>query len=588
MKPAQLSALLALGLLPLLFDMRCADPTSAPKLACWLTAAGLACLAPSRRWGWPERFLTAWFAWSLLSALSNGLHAAWLDLVTVGAGLLWIRCEAPGRDRWMTVGFVLTLTYSWLQRLGLDPFAWSDPNLSRVRTIAGLANPNYLAMYLACLCPWAWSFLYRRGPAGWLAGLFCLVSLLLVATRGSNLVLTGVVMLVTLWVLIKERRLDKFWLVTWAVLGLAWGISLTSTGKKQFDLSNTMQSLVKGHDVSVDARKLLWTSALQQSLRHPFLGVGPGHFGDAYLLNRPLEPPDLLRRARRPENPHSEPLKVLSETGWIGLFFWGGWVLCGLRAQFRRPGPELVCLLVVLGNGLTNSYPTAVWPLVLLWTTPNRTEENRPGWSPWGLPVAALALLVGLGGWALQHTFWWDDEWGLLARYQPNLAESYAENRVSALETASFYCPPWNRTDLLVRQSRAWEDLAVLTGVQTAWQNAEERARRRLLIQPENSFAWAGLAKILEAENRWDEAVAAWQEARRRDSLNPGNLFFLGRAQYQAGQIEDAVTSLDGSLELFSNSSQVYRFRAQIMIEQGRTWEGYWDWVRSQQVEHGE
>jgi hypothetical protein len=133
--------------------------------------------------------------------LSNGLQAAWLDLVTVGAGLLWIRCEAPGRDRWMTVGFVFTLTYSWLQRLGLDPFVWSDPNLSRLRTIAVLANPNYLAMYLACLCPWAWSFLYRRGPAGWMAGLFCLVSLLLVATRGSNLVLTGVVVLVTLWVL---------------------------------------------------------------------------------------------------------------------------------------------------------------------------------------------------------------------------------------------------------------------------------------------------------------------------------------------------------------------------------------------------
>jgi len=416
-----------------------------------------------------------------------------------------------------------------------------------------------------------------------LAGLFCLVTLLLVATRGSNIVLTGVVVVSTLWVLIKERRLGKFWLVSWTLLVMGWAISLSFTGKKQFDLSNTMQSLVKGHDVSVDARKLLWTSALQQSLRHPLLGVGPGHFGDAYLLNRPMEPPVLLRRPRRPENPHSEPFKVLSETGWIGLLLWSGWILCGLRAQFRRPGPELVCLLVVLGNGLTNSYPVAVWPLVLLWTTPGRSKEEPPGWTPWGLPVLSVALLVGLSGWVLQRTFWWDDEWGFLARYQPARARQYAETRVASLETAQFYCPPWNRADLVLRQGRAWENLALLTGAQAAWQAAEDRARRRLLIQPENAFAWTGLAKVLEEENRWEEAVAAWKEARSRDSLNPGNLFFLGRAQYQAGHIADAVTSLDGSLELFSNSSQVYRFRAQIMIEQGLTWEGYWDWVRSQQ-----
>lgn len=589
MRAAQLSSFLAFALLPLIFDMRCVDPISEPKLSCWLLAAGLAALAPHKPWNWPERLLAAWFGWATLSAVLNGISVAWVDLLTIGAGLLWVRARKPQRQLFMGLGFGLTVSYAWMQHLHLDPFRWSHPHLSVTRGIAGLGNPDYLAMYLACLSPWAWSHLYQRGPLGWLAGFISLTALLLTATRGPILIFICMLAIGTVYSLVKNRRLGRFWVLSWLMLAVGWPLSTRLSANQMSGLAGQMQALRKGGDSSVVSRQLLWGTAWQAGIRHPLLGLGFGHFGDAYLLERPVEPEAMVRLSRRPEDPHNEPMKVLSETGWVGLLLWSGWIGLGLLARLRKPGPETAALMVLLANGLSNSYVVAVWPLLLVWTTPEDDERSaaRKG-HPAGLLVLLLSLVLAIPGWWMQRVFWWDEEWKFRAQEKPELTPVMLEKRLRALNRFDWLCPPWEAINLTIHQASFWRELGSTTRSREAWDRAEAAARRRLVLEPDNAFSWIGLADIFSRQGRWSESVAFWQEARRRDSRNPGTLYFLAIAQYNAGLKAEALISADQSLEIYSKSSQVYRFRAQIMIDQGMVWEGYWDWVRSQQLRESE
>jgi hypothetical protein len=588
LRVASLSGFLALALLPLVFDMGCADPVLMPKFACWLVAGGLACMTCTRALTAAEKALWLWWLWGVVSSLYNGVAPAWVEMLSILAGLLWARSEMPRRDLWLALGFALTVFYSWVQRLGLDPFHWSDPNLSVLRTIAGLGNPNYLAMYLACLFPWVWTALYRRGPIGWTLAFVSMLTLQLTATRGSLLVLTGIFLLALAVSMVRHRGLTRFWLVGSLLLVLSWGTSLRASGQRQFALASSMVSLGSGKDYSVQARKLLWQSAWKAGLEHPFLGVGWGHFGDAYLANRAQEPDVLLKRSRRPEDPHNQPLRVLSETGWVGLGFWAAWALLALRAQWRRGlGPELACLLILLGNGLTNCYTLAVLPLMMLWSTPERDSPVEKPLQRKGLPVVLLALAFGLAGWAIEHCFWWDDEWALRARALPREAPELTERRLRALAAAELYCPPWLRISLVMKQSAAWQELARLSGERIAWQKSVEYALAAVRKDPKNSFHWRFLARTYEQAGDLQAALSAWKEAGLRDPLSPAVYYFMARTQHSMGDSAGALQSLGRSLELFSNSRQVYQFRAQIMIEQGRTWEGIEDWVDSQVIDEG-
>lgn len=610
------SSALALAALPLLFDMYCEDPAGAPKLFCWLAAAGLACLRAEvpRSGAWLA--LAAWWLWALISAVYNGHSTAWLQLLIVGAGLVWI-CGPQRPWPWLALGWGLSITYSWMQRLRMDPFEWSMPDLSVAKTIAGLGNPNYLAMYLAALFPLMWHHLYRRGWPGWLAAVVSLTGFFLIGTRGSILALSLVLGLSTLASGLKDRR---FWLVTWTLFGLTWAVSMKASSYSRWSFQQSMSRMTKGRtDLSVNARSLMWNSAWRQAVQHPVTGVGLGHFGDGYLLNRELEPELFRFRTRRPEDPHNEPLRVLCETGVPGLLLWSTWILLALRwrlaglveawkkkflreaqpppenaskpigSEAAEPKPpenhhpfsvETACLLVLLANGMTNCYPLALWPLLLLWTIP-----PAHGYAPTrrlGLLPLLLCLTLGIAGWAAQRAFWWDDD----DRLDPNRIHS--TERLRRLLYLQAYCPPWYAENLAIRLNQAWLTRARLSGDSADWQRAVYWARERTLRNPANAYAWHSLFGTLEARGDAQGALAAARQASARDPLNPGFHYFLARAYYQAGNREEAVRSLDRSIEIYSKVAQVYQFRSQIMIELGKTWEGYWDWVRSQQIEQGE
>ena len=576
---SQASSALALFVLPLIFDMGCEDPTGAPKLACLLVAAGLACTQPRVPRSLPWLGLALWFGWSLVSALYNGYHAAWLPLLPIGAALLWALGEQQAMP-WLALGWGGNVLYSWIQRLGMDPAHWNRPDLSMLRTIGGLANPNYLAMYLAALFPFMWTYLYARGWLARVAGFFSLSALFLTATRGSILALTVVLVLSTL---VSKLRDKRFWLITWGLFLASWIFSLQISQQSRFSLTGQLQSLKRGAgDESVSARGQMWREAWRQGWTHPVVGVGPGHFGDHYLLNRPVEPESLRRQPRRPEDPHNEPLRVWCETGGVGLLLWLLWIGSALWRRREDRSAESACLLVLLANGMTNCYPVAVWPLLVLWTIPPVPERGR--FQPLGVLVALTTLLAGVAGWVAQRAFWWDEDIKLYPQQTPKLQIM----RVEWLGRVQKYSPPWYAEELAMRFCSAWQAWANTSGERSAWYSAELWARRRLQLNDQGAYAYSMLADVVQSQQRWPEAVRLWKEAVSRDPRNPAFHFFLARAHYLNGDWRSALASSQQSLEIYSKSSQVYQFRSQIMIDQGLTWEGYWDWVQSQQVRQGE
>ena len=580
----QASSALALFLLPLIFDMGCDDPIAAPKLACWLVAAGLASL----RMGWrrsPQWIaLLFWFGWSLCSAVYHGGSSPWLPLLPVLAGLIWSQAQQQPMP-WLALGWGLTVLYSWLQRVGLDPADWSNPVLSTMMTIGGLGNPNFLTMYLAALLPIMWSKLYARGWLGWVVAILGLSTMQLAGTRGSLLALTVVLVFSTCLSRLQDKR---FWVVTWALYVatltfgwqaaprfLAWQVAAR-------DRNSMTRHLSVARSLSVTSRLVMWKCALQQAGEHPLLGTGPGLYGDQYLVDRPLEPELLRTLQRRPEDPHSEPLRVLSETGVVGFGLWSLWIGLALWRRRRDFSAESASLLVLLANGLTNSFPVAVWPLLVLWTMPPGKSRERV--HPLGVLILLTTLLAGGASWLTHRAFWWDDD----IKLYPQQTQALRLLRLQWLAPVEHYCPPWDFELLAMRNADGWLMLAQNGGEESAWVQADAWARRRLAAHQQSAYAWSFLGGIAQDRHHWAEAVDYWEQAKRRDPRNPAFWFFLARAQYLKGDSQAALNSARQSLEIYSKSSQVYQFRSQIMIEQGRTWESYWDWVRSEQVRQSE
>lgn len=584
----------AAGLLivPILFDLGCAEPVAGPKLALWLLAAALAMAvaAPSPPAGRAYLCLRLWSLWLVLSALVCSSYEGWFWVATVVAAVVcvpWMRVLPYSQSlAYALGGWGLTALYSWVQRLGLDPFPWSSPALSRELTIAGLGNPNYLGMYLAALLPLVWCWAYPRGPLAWLGVVVGWTALILCATRGSILAAGVVLVAATVLAAWRGRLRSTFWLWTWLLfaLGLAvGGLAAQRTGSKPTSLPTQVRELARG-DSSVSSRALLWSTAARVAWQHPVFGVGPGRFGVHYLHSRPLEPPAQRVLQRLPEDPHNEPLRVWVESGLVGLVLWLGWAGWLLATLPRQNGPAGAGLAVLFLNGMTNGWPLAVWPLLAWFTglacSTSRSRPARVRW--WAVPFALAVAALAWGTWISQRAFWWDDEYafGVGPGSSRAALEESATRRRRLLLDLGGVCPPYYRPERARRLSLAMLALERSGSKNVSTADAEEWARRRLAMDPENPYAWQALTMVYEEGGRWEEAEAAWRQANRYDPRNPAVLLFWARALARVGKGEEALARTQESLEINSNSAQVYQIRAQIRIERGQSWEGYWDWVR--------
>ena len=275
-------------------------------------------------------------------------------------------CDAARRERWVRLA-------AWVGA------AWGLYGAARVlvlgvslRSAYGAARPFFTehgtyAAFVSMLLPVAlFEALERRGRArvGFAAAAFAmLLGVTFSFTRAAWLSLIVVLPLALgLWARTR-RSVRRLGLPAALVAATAIAIFSFGVGGR---LARHAGTAVEAENVSNLERVNRWMAAWEMTKDHPWLGVGYGTYPDVYpSYRRKLIVTEL---AYRHMGVHSEPLRLLSETGVLGLLA-GLWFLvvagvAGVRS-FRRaqdPAEGRLALGVTAGlatyavHGLFNSY----------------------------------------------------------------------------------------------------------------------------------------------------------------------------------------------------------------------------------------
>ncbi|MBI4558282.1 MAG: O-antigen ligase family protein [Candidatus Hydrogenedentes bacterium] len=183
------------------------------------------------------------------------------------------------------------------------------------------------------------------------------------------------------------------------VLALAIGTLVIAPAATIGRITHTFAS----DDEGTRARLWFWDGTVRMVRDQPFVGVGPGNYAywSPSYLGEALHAPDgddHYHNERMTDHPHSEPLRLFAETGFLG-FTLALWMLWRIP---RRRGPEwggLVALFVFsLFNGALESLPHAfigVLYIGMLLATPN-SPKNLPEYP--ATAVESRLLPFGLTG----------------------------------------------------------------------------------------------------------------------------------------------------------------------------------------------
>lgn len=100
---------------------------------------------------------------------------------------------------------------------------------------------------------------------------------------------------------------------------------------------------------------------------------------------------------------------------------------------------------------------------------------------------------------------------------------------------------------------------------------AIERVRERLAAEPENVEGWVMLARLYEGTERFDEAVDAYQNARKHDPNNPNIAVDLAKARTEQApnkvMPDDAIALLDQALLTNPTHQQALWFRGMAHVQ---------------------
>lgn len=106
---------------------------------------------------------------------------------------------------------------------------------------------------------------------------------------------------------------------------------------------------------------------------------------------------------------------------------------------------------------------------------------------------------------------------------------------------------------------------------QTDIDQAIERVRERLKAEPENVEGWVMLARLYEGTERFDEAVDAYQNARKHDPNNPNIAVDLAKALTEQApnkhMPDEAIDLLDGVLTSHPTQQQALWFRGMAHVQ---------------------
>jgi tetratricopeptide (TPR) repeat protein len=263
-----------------------------------------------------------------------------------------------------------------------------------------------------------------------------------------------------------------------------------------------------------------WRVALGEFRDSPVVGIGAGNFAAPYLRER--ESPE------EPLYPHSLPVMVLSQTGLVGGFLFGGFIVAALASawrgrEWRSPfGNALAAAAVVTFayfalHGSIDwfwEFPALGGPALAALGLAGGLERpaaravGRPeGWSRVRVTAAVLSTLALVAALASLALPW------LSAREVERAADvwrSRPDDAYAGLDRARRLNPLSARPDLVA---------GAIAMRQEDYERAQEAFERALERNGEDWYAELELAIVAATEGRGDDALVRLDRA---EELNPG------------------------------------------------------------------
>ena len=496
-------------------------------------------------------------------------HAV-LALLAVGIA---VSSDYPRRTSWVawTIAAAATLAglYAVQQALGLDPVQWVDFD-PRIRPFSSFGNADFYGQFLAVVaigCAAVLAFVRKRWwlmGAVALLGVFNVALMLLVQTRGSFLgIVAGAVVIAPLW--LRRAGLSRRVLVRFAVASgvaaAAFVVMLVSTplGTRLLDI---------GRGVGLRDRVLLYQSAFQMFLDHPFLGVGFENFAVAYPRYQQAEWFGVVGMNTTNTSAHDWILHVAATTGILGLL-----ANLALLAAFtfhawrRARDPDAAGVIVALaaiaafyGSGLVLPGAQSIQWIPWVCVGVALASELRSARVVTALPairlpaILRLLIVVGIASVAF----------GQLGSLQANRAAKAAQGALSA--TNGPRAVELARITTTIDPGRAvyWNDLGRslelipdLAGARGAYRQATSRS-------PYTPAFWWNLGRMEQEFAKQNEPGArdAAYEAMRRaiaaDPQNPDTFDRFARMQFALGDYRGAIESEQRATELFPTIPAYY------------------------------
>ena len=475
-----------------------------------------------------------------------------------------VSIDYPRRTPWLawTIGTAAALAglYAIQQALGRDPIQWVDFD-PRVRPFSSFGNADFYGQFLAVVAIACGAVLVFARRRLWVKGIVALLAvmnvalMLVVQTRGSFLgIVAGAVVIAPLWLRragLSRPVLVRFALAT-AVAAAAVMLVATPLGGRLLDI---------GRGIGLRDRVLLYQSAFQMFLDHPFLGVGFENFAVAYPRYQQAEWFAVAGMNTTNTSAHDWVLHVAATTGIVGLL-----ANLALLAAFavhawrRARDADAAGLLVALaaiaafyGSGLVlpgaQSIQWIPWVCVgVALASELRSSRVLTATPPLRLPaILKLLIVVGLASVAF----------GQLGSLQANRAAKSAQSALAAANATR--AVDLARTATTVDPGRAvyWNDLGRslelvpdLAGARVAYRQATSRS-------PYTPAFWWNLGRMEQEFAKQNEPGArdAAYEAMRRaiaaDPQNPDTFDRFGRIQYALGDYKGAIESEQQAIAFF-------------------------------------
>lgn len=492
---------------------------------------------------------------------------------------------------------VLVAAYALFAYAGLDPGEQGSVDLGFLHRAHGsLGNPDFLAGFLVLfLAAFALDWLRgyaERGQLWSLARLGLLLTVLFLTQVRAAWLAGALSLALALWL---ARAGIRWGGLGWMLgLGLAlFGVSNLPGLQARADLSPWARLKATGTDQSAWAGRRFMTRVGWNLFKtHPIIGVGPGHFQQAYLE----EQGRLLGQAEFKAEPyrftadiHQDWVQVAAETGLPGLvlllWLWlKAFEVSLSKARARWQGAAMAGLLVAFGVQACFHFPFNIqasaltfWMglgLLSAWQENGDGEGPTRSWAWLAVPLG-LALLFTLrqavasanlntGTWLKEQqrpaqalpyfertsSLWPQDAraWLRLGIVQDSLGKD--EAAVESFGRAKQQSPAL---------PEVWANLSLALAKLQSWEAAQASAEQALSLNPRAGEVWSNLAKIRYLQGDQNGALQDLQSGLVQAGPSAVLFFNLGALHFNAGRRSQAKDAWAACLKLEPGHSEAAR-----------------------------